>query len=403
MNTSKNSHIRTHTRPRRTNYYRDKYNKNLNVKKIIYNLKGIKSDPIQNPVKDFIDNFESGNLRKCNDIIRILDNSTKDIVLSHYLKSVNRNTSVFNLILSDPNYKLTMGKNIYMKISKENIEYFKIFVKHPQFNPNGRDGEIIKLLIKEPESIKAILSNFNFRIEDSERLIISKCNDSEVIQNLFIHPGFNPNLIKQDIFRLSRKFKTLDLMKLMVENPRFNPSEMYKSIIKWCEYRKRFDILVSLLKKPEIDYIRFICSIVKYTDKKFYFNFMKENTILDARFDNSIKDNYLIIWGASRGYTSLVNVLLKDPRVNPAAQLNSAIIEAAKNGHIGVISTLLKDFRVDPTVYNWYPIKVAYINRHKILLKTLMNDPRVDINDTTPLILDEYNAVTLKMISMELQ
>ena len=47
-----------------------------------------------------------------------------------------------------------------------------------------------------------------------------------------------------------------------------------------------------------------------------------------------------------------MKLLLKDSRVDPAANNNEAIRYANSNGHVEVVKLLLKDSRVDPAARN---------------------------------------------------
>jgi hypothetical protein len=49
---------------------------------------------------------------------------------------------------------------------------------------------------------------------------------------------------------------------------------------------------------------------------------------------------------------AVVERLLQDERVNPAAQNNKAICSAARNGHSAVVELLSKDARVDASAVN---------------------------------------------------
>jgi hypothetical protein len=48
------------------------------------------------------------------------------------------------------------------------------------------------------------------------------------------------------------------------------------------------------------------------------------------------------------GNLAVANRLMKDKRVDPAAQDNSAIRMASHKGHLLIVNQLLKDNRVDP-------------------------------------------------------
>jgi hypothetical protein len=53
---------------------------------------------------------------------------------------------------------------------------------------------------------------------------------------------------------------------------------------------------------------------------------------------------------SKKGRTTVVERLLADPRVDPAANDNYAIRLASQNGHATVVDVLLADPRVDPAV-----------------------------------------------------
>jgi hypothetical protein len=49
------------------------------------------------------------------------------------------------------------------------------------------------------------------------------------------------------------------------------------------------------------------------------------------------------------GYTDLVKLLLKDPRVDPTEEESLALRVAVKKGHVGVVEALIRDGRADPS------------------------------------------------------
>ena len=63
---------------------------------------------------------------------------------------------------------------------------------------------------------------------------------------------------------------------------------------------------------------------------------------VDVVFEKAVENDYV----------EVVELLLKDERVNPAAEDDYAIGVAAKNGHEKVVELLLKDKRVDPAAKN---------------------------------------------------
>jgi hypothetical protein len=56
------------------------------------------------------------------------------------------------------------------------------------------------------------------------------------------------------------------------------------------------------------------------------------------------------------GHTKVVELLLKDPRVDPTAERNYAVRWASARGHDKVVKLLLADSRVDPTVLDNFAV-----------------------------------------------
>lgn len=108
-------------------------------------------------------------------------------------------------------------------------------------------------------------------------------------------------------------------------------------------------------------------------DASLYGHLQLVNLLLkDERVDSSDLGNDAIIEASARGYLDIVNRLLLDPRVNPETY---PIIGASKNGHIDVVTRLLKDERVKP---NKDAVRNATINGHIEIVKLLLSHPKID-------------------------
>ena len=91
--------------------------------------------------------------------------------------------------------------------------------------------------------------------------------------------------------------------------------------------------------------------------------------------------NKLFMNSAKNGHTEVVNLLLKNPRVDPGSNNNYAIKWASECGHTEVVKLLLKDSRVDPGDDNNFAIRLASRNGHTEVVKLLLKDSRVDPGD----------------------
>ncbi len=93
--------------------------------------------------------------------------------------------------------------------------------------------------------------------------------------------------------------------------------------------------------------------------------------LLDERVDPAADDNYAIRYAAENGHLQVVNRLLQDERVDPAAQDNDAICCAARYGHLQVVNRLLLDDRVDPTAQDNFAICSALVYGHAEVMNRL--------------------------------
>ena len=118
------------------------------------------------------------------------------------------------------------------------------------------------------------------------------------------------------------------------------------------------------------------------TDEKLYkgtrhnIPILIKQSILDGV--NTSKDNQMLIKFASQnGYPDIIEMLLKDDRVNPVVHNNLPIAYAAENGHLDAVKVLMNDKRVDPSDHNNDAIKYALRNNHLTVVKELLKDKRV--------------------------
>ena len=105
------------------------------------------------------------------------------------------------------------------------------------------------------------------------------------------------------------------------------------------------------------------------------------NYVLERNMDPSARNNWAIRWASTNGHLSVVDQLMRDPRVDPSDHYNLAIREASMNGHLAVVDRLLQDPRVNPRVYDNEPIRYASEYGHLSVVERLLEDPLVDPND----------------------
>jgi hypothetical protein len=116
-----------------------------------------------------------------------------------------------------------------------------------------------------------------------------------------------------------------------------------------------------------------------YFQKNIYFGnndkvqLLLRNPILDP-CDN---DNYAIIMACTNDNYYLVKLLLQDLRVDPSADNNCVIRWASRMGHYDLVELLLRDPRVDPCADKHYAVRWASLMGHDRIAKLLLLDYRV--------------------------
>ena len=103
-----------------------------------------------------------------------------------------------------------------------------------------------------------------------------------------------------------------------------------------------------------------------------------ELLLQDQRVDPAARDNVAIKFASQNGHLAVVELLLQDPRVDPSDVDNDAIRFASSNGHLAVVQLLLRDPRVDPSAKDNWAIRFASSNGHLAVVRLLLlQDPRV--------------------------
>lgn len=105
---------------------------------------------------------------------------------------------------------------------------------------------------------------------------------------------------------------------------------------------------------------------------------MVELLLKDSRVELLNDTRNPIASAAMNGHTKLVKLLLADGRLDPALYDNYAIIIASQYGRVDIVKLLLADPRVDPTTKNNKAMRRAVENNHVEMIKLLI--PRVDLS-----------------------
>lgn len=93
----------------------------------------------------------------------------------------------------------------------------------------------------------------------------------------------------------------------------------------------------------------------------------------DHRIDPNTSQDYCIRTAAELGNVEIVNRLLQDSRVDLTVYGNSALEAAVSNGHLDVVDRLLLDPRVNPRE----ALILAYVYKHPAIIERIQDDSRI--------------------------
>jgi len=142
----------------------------------------------------------------------------------------------------------------------------------------------------------------------------------------------------------------------------------------------KYSIIIYKKYKDYIDITRNKNEAIRMASDKGYSELV-ELLLKDKRVDPTINDNKPMRSALKYHHYDVVKVLLADKRVNPAVYENYAIQLASKYGHADVVKLLLADKRVNPAVYDNYTIQLASKYGHADVVKLLLADKRVNPAD----------------------
>jgi Ankyrin repeats (3 copies) len=75
---------------------------------------------------------------------------------------------------------------------------------------------------------------------------------------------------------------------------------------------------------------------------------------------------------------SVLELLLKDPRVDPTAKNHMALFKACENGHTDVVKLLVADRRINPSIQENVAARAAKWKRYSEIVNIFLADPRLD-------------------------
>lgn len=298
-----------------------------------------------------------------------------------------------------------------------NEQLVKILLNDPRVDPSAMNNSailwacknghanIVKLLLADPRANPTASSNIAFQWAH-------KRNDYQMVQILLRDCRVDGSADINTAITNSILNRNFQMVKILLSSSRIKTCRLYLCIAYACFYGND-EIVKILLKNSNINiydsgslhslFLDIIFDVDIYIYRQIHdwlsqFNCIQlacqggsssivEMLLNDPRADPTIANNYCIQEACRRGHSEIVKMLLRYPRVDPTVDNNYCIKEACRKGYLELVKILLGDPRIDPTVDNNYCIKEAHRTGYLEIVKILLEDPRVDpasISGLTP-------------------
>jgi ankyrin repeat protein len=285
-----------------------------------------------------------------------------------------------------------------------NLDYSKAFFYASYFGY----ADIVYQLLQSVETLSNAYMN---------RIIImaAQRGHHKVIQVFLNDPQIDPSIDSDETFITICGFGHPKIVALFLNHAKINPaSQNNEALIETCSKDWTY-IYEQVFNEYALDEsIQDIHSSIHIRRLRYYET--AAMLLNDNRVDSSAQNNRALITASSNGHYKIVELLLKigvnpfaqhkalinacsvkrvDPielknylliiqlllgnrGVNPAANQNEAIRHASRNGHYEIVKLLLKDSRVDPSANDNEAIRYASRNGHFKVVYLLLGDIRVD-------------------------
>ena len=168
-----------------------------------------------------------------------------------------------------------------------------------------------------------------------------------------------------------------EIVRLLLEDGRSDPSVRGNLAIRWACQNGHVETVKVLLQdgrsdpSAERDYAIQFASEFGHAD-------VVELLLKDSRVNPAANDNASLKVACRKGFTRIVKLLLTSghPSVDPSAENDFCIVNASRNGYLDIVQMLLRDQRVNPSAQNNSAYKWAQHNRHKQVMHCLTKDSR---------------------------
>jgi len=210
------------------------------------------------------------------------------------------------------------------------------------------------------------------------------------------------SLTKLLLFAVIKNYSKL--ISILVVDERVTINE---KVIDWAFDNQRIDVLKSIINNPNNGHHNYMFIQSIYENQIEIFNLLLCNVNCDVTCDDDdaiqiasemgnilmvnllLKDgrvnpgankNYAIRWASEKGHYEIVKILLGHPKVDPSDRQNCAIQWAAEKGHVEVVQVLIKNYKPTSLFLYYYCVgfMIACEKNRANIVDLIMNHPIFD-------------------------
>ena len=187
--------------------------------------------------------------------------------------------------------------------------------------------------------------------------LAAKNGETEVVKRLLANPLVDPSIDNHFALRFAGNGPT-ELVRLLLNHPSYqNLDRDAKQDLLREAVEGSYESVVNVLLDPAQNY----------------------------NLDASVDDNIFIVWAARNGKIGIVRRLLQERNVDPGARANGPLLDAVRGKHVEVVRELLRHYgdRVDPSAHHQLALYYAASRQDLPMVEVLLKDKRVDPSDTS--------------------
>jgi Ankyrin repeats (3 copies) len=284
--------------------------------------------------------------------IEELDANTVEILFPFYAEE---------LLLNPPLFYRTFLKIVnsgkYLAVGSPLSEIYKLFLQVPAIDPSINNYELIRVALQHNHHSVAIamFQKLDNRISDTAmdtfvKLFCNKCFQGSYdivsyMMKYIVDPADGEN---NDAIEIASFKGHLEIVELLLSDPRVDPSQNANNSLMDACAEGHLPVVERLLLDPRINPANYNNIAIFYAVSMGHLPII-DRLLLDPRVNQTVNRNELLEKGAKEGHLPIVERMLSVPNL-VISNTNTALCGASYKGCLSIVDLLLKDARIDPNL-----------------------------------------------------